>query len=339
MSDVERGPTRRSADGWQESASHHGAASRSSGVRDDTSESRRPRATTWAISRTACTRTMCAPASTAAVTAAAVAPIALGGGRRSRRAAASGTTCATARRATGRPSSRELVEPRQHLVAVRRRPWRTRCPGSTMMRSRGMPAPTANADALAQLVEHLVHDVVVGRLLRTCRCDRPRVCIRMIGAPRRATTLGQLRLVAQAADVVDDGGARARAPRRRPPPCRCRSEIGTATRPASPSMTGSTRRRSSASVDRRGAGPRDSPPTSRCRRRRPPSARRVDRRAAGRASAPPSENESGVTLRMPMTSVRSPSSSVRPPGSGRVNRRRGYTSGTSGRKFKGRRST
>ena len=214
----------------------------------------------------------------------------------------------------GPPELAELVEPRQHLVAVRRLPWRSRGPGSTRMRSFGDAGAGGERDALAQLVEHFVDDIVIGRLL--VHVARPPA--RVHQDDRRAVPrddCGQLRLVAQAADVVDDRRARRRAPRRRSPPCRCRPRSARArARPAPRSPAA------------RGAAPRPRSSGLRARPRRlaadveqvgallhHPHAG-LDRRAPGRAAAPPSEKESGVTLMMPMTSVRSPSASAAPAG-------------------------
>ena len=58
--------------------------------------------------------------------------------------------------------------------------------------------------------------------------DRPRVCISTIGAPCLATTAAKIGLVSQPADVVDQRGARRRAPRRRSRPCRYRRRSGPA---------------------------------------------------------------------------------------------------------------
>src|SRR5438270_2840494 len=101
--------------------------------------------------------------------------------------------------------------------------------------------------------------------------------------------------------------------------------MGTSTRLASASMTGITRRCSSAPSTVAAPGRVDSPPTSMMAA--PSSAIRTPAStAASRSkSTPPSEKESGVTLITPMMSVRSPSTSVRPRGSGIVNRRRGST--------------
>ena len=178
--------------------------------------------------------------------------------------------------------------------------------GRTQSWSRGTPAATAAPMPAGEEVAHLRDDVVVGRVLlhrlglalhvhqhepgaasfderrasrgrrrprRRSRCDAPAA----IAAPR------DLRLARVDADrdvghlgaaAARSPGARGRAPRRR----------GRAPRPAA-----STRR------PRRG-----------CPRRRPPSAARASPRRRRSRNRPPSLNESGVTLTMPMSRVRSP---------------------------------
>ena len=77
-------------------------------------------------------------------------------------------------------------------------------------------------------------------------------------------------------------------------------EIG-ASRSASASSTGTTRRSSSASETGRWPGRVDSPPTSTIAAPSAIIARARATAAAGSKWRPPSENESGVTLRMPMS--------------------------------------
>ena len=107
---------------------------------------------------------MCAPASTAAVTAAAVAQSRVGGGTVRRRAAGRETTCATGPTSDRPAELGELVEPREHLVAVRRL-LREAEAGIDEDALRGDARAGRKRHALAQLVEHLVDDVVIRRLL------------------------------------------------------------------------------------------------------------------------------------------------------------------------------
>src|SRR4030095_9396498 len=106
------------------------------------------------------------------------------------------------------------------------------------------------------------------------------------------------------------------------------TEMGMFTRGTSPSMTGRTRSRSAAARGGAAPGRRDSPPTS--SRSAPSAAIRTPASIAraGLKRTPPSENESGVTLMIPMTRVRAPRSKARPPGRAMVNRRLGCTEGT-----------
>ena len=89
-------------------------------------------------------------------------------------------------------------------------------------------------------------------------------------------------------------------------------ETGPAPRRLRPSTTGAVRRVSSSAATLAAPGRVDSPPTS--TQSAPSSNRRRPRATAASvpASCPPSEKESGVTLRMPMTSVRSPSTTGAP---------------------------
>src|ERR1700712_3706559 len=129
----------------------------------------------------------------------------------------------------------------------------------------------------------------------------PRLCMSTYGTPRAAMSgniagsappLTSLTSTAPASSAASATDARA---------------VSTLTRaPAatSPATTGSTRSRSSVSVTRTAPGRVDSPPTSSTSA---PSfsicspARTAD---SGDSNRPPSENESGVTLTMPITRVR-----------------------------------
>ena len=80
-------------------------------------------------------------------------------------------------------------------------------------------------------------------------------------------------------------------------------EIGTLTRPANCSITGITRRSSSASLTGKAPGRVDSPPTSMISAPCSTSCRACATAAGGSRNRPPSENESGVTFTMPITSA------------------------------------
>src|SRR5579885_60903 len=80
-------------------------------------------------------------------------------------------------------------------------------------------------------------------------------------------------------------------------------EIGTLTWEASSSITGRTRRSSSASGTGSAPGRVDSPPTSRISAPRAASSSAWRTAAAASRNFPPSEKESGVTLTIPMTNA------------------------------------
>ncbi len=146
---------------------------------------------------------MCAPASTAAATAAPVGH-STSAASDARLMAGRGTTCATARRPPAGPGPRT----RRSAPAPRScawRPWRSRCPDPPAPDRRAGRPPTAKDDALPQLVAHFVHDVVVVGLL--VHALGPAAHVHQDDRSHAARDdLGEPRLVAQAADVVDDGG-------------------------------------------------------------------------------------------------------------------------------------
>ena len=78
------------------------------------------------------------------------------------------------------------------------------------------------------------------------------------------------------------------------------TEIGTPTLPASASTTGSTRRSSSSRVTSSEPGRVDSPPMSTMAAPSRTSVRACASAASAAKNCPPSENESGVTLTIPM---------------------------------------
>ena len=123
---------------------------------------------------TACTRTMCAPPSTAAVTAAAVPQSRSTGGRSSERLAHE----RLARRPDQhRPAERRAQAPRaapaHHSCAPAR--LANPIPGSTTMRSSGTPAAVATAMLSRSSPATSVDDVVVVRRARTCPRTSARV--------------------------------------------------------------------------------------------------------------------------------------------------------------------
>ena len=235
---------------------------------------------------------MCAPASTAAVTAAAVA--------QSRRAA--GTLAAAAARArndlrdgpttSGRPELAELVEPRQHLVTVRRllresqtrdrrgcAPSRRRRPSRTTMLSRSSSS-TSSTTSWYEACSYMSR-------------DRPRVCIRMMAAPRRATTspsAGSYRRPLMSLTMRGAGGEsgvgsrrfvgvdwRSARSTRRPALRSPASRAGAPPRHRSATHQGASIRR------RRRAGRRPPPPSARRHRRRSPDRQGRRRQKTNRA--------------------------------------------------------
>src|ERR1051326_2270343 len=80
-------------------------------------------------------------------------------------------------------------------------------------------------------------------------------------------------------------------------------ETGTDPRLTSASITGITRRNSSCSLTGAASGRVDSPPTSIQSAPSPTNSKARSTAAVGSKNCPPSENESGVTLTMPMSRV------------------------------------
>ena len=149
---------------------------------------------------------------------------------------------------------------------------------------------------------------------------RPRVCISTSPAPARATTsprmgsypkpLMSFTIEAPAASASPATAA-----------LYVSMEMGAANRPLSRAMTGSTLASSSASATGSAPGLVDSPPMSMMSA--PSASIRSARSAARSGLVTPPAKESGVTLRMPITSVRGPSSRLSPCASGTVKRGRG----------------
>ena len=122
------------------------------------------------------------------------------------------------------------------------------------MRSSRTPASTAAASAILEEARHVVDDVVVARIV----LHRPRVVAEHVHQAQADAGVGHdpghVRVVAQRRDVVDERGARRRRAARATAALRVSIEIVTPSRDSS-STTPSTRRSSSAGVDRLGSGP------------------------------------------------------------------------------------
>ena len=216
--------------------------------------------TTSTMARTSCTRTMCAPSRTLAVTAAAVPQSRSSGGR-------SPSAALQERLARGagenRPTQRgDPIELRQHVEAVLGA-LREAEPGiedDGVARDAGAfsRASTASASSRATSDSDIgVHGplVHVARTTAVVHQDDRDACVRRPHAP-------SVRIEQQAADVVDDRRAARARLRARPLPCRCRSRSGRHVSAASRSITGSTRRISSAAGSGSAPGRVDSPPMS-----------------------------------------------------------------------------
>ncbi len=207
---------------------------------------------------------------------------------------------------------RQPFEAGERLPTCARRAWQSPSRGRRSSRSRGMPAGLARADCRRNSSTISPRHVVVDRLA-IHRRERPRLCISTMAAPAAATTCPSSLVVLQAADVVDDrrapGDGLARdgrlvgVDRHRHAGVRAsafddRQHATQAPRPAEPV---------------RRPGRVDSPPTSRMSAPSRDHRQAVRHRARRRRSArPPSAKESGVTLMIPMMSVRSPSWSDAP---------------------------
>ena len=196
-------------------------------------------------------------------------------------------------RAATRPSApASCRSPDPGRASAARSPRRARAPArSARCRNR---STSVDDPAVERRVEQL--------LLRR----RARVHQHQAGA-RLGAHVGELR-VAQPADVVDDrraGGDR-RAARRRA--CRCRPRRARRARPASRSISGTTRSTSSAGVDRGRFVTPDSPPMSiTSAPAREQRARELHALARALRVTPASENESGVALTIPISHGRPPS--------------------------------
>ena len=202
--------------------------------------------------------------------------------------------------------------------------WRTRSPDRATIRSRWTPA--AARDAMLRRAAPSPtssHDVGVVRL--GVHVARPSARVHQDERRRRvsATTPPSAGSYRRPLMSLTMRGARRR------PPLGDRGLVGVDRDRESRTRAASRleHRQHARAVPRRAdtaaaPGRVDSPPTS---MRSAPAAsiaqRRRRRRGAGVETRPPSANESGVTLRMPMTSVRSPSDNA-PSGSGTVKRTR-----------------
>ena len=206
-------------------------------------------------------------------------------------------------RSTGLPSSRN---------ARRRRMISRLCstvlpkpkPGSTMMRSREIPARTARATASSR--KSSTSATTSSYSGRSCMSRGvPFMCMRTTGQPCSATTRAMFSSNRSAEMSLMTWAPAAKA-RRATSARYVSTETGAATRPASSSTTGTTRAASSRGSTGSAPGLVDSPPTSMTSA---PSCASSPPRATAASlpkKRPPSEKESGVTLRMPIISVRRP---------------------------------
>src|SRR5882757_1137870 len=255
------------------------------------------------LGRTLCTRTPQAPPRAAIMVSAVVASSRSAAGRGVPSAAASSrprNDFLDDPTSTGKPSStRESrwASSAQSCSATFAKP----SPGSIAIRSAATPAArAASTRAHSSRRTSATTSSYAASLVMSLLC--PRQCIRIHGTPAAASTpamsgsasppLTSLITLAPAASAAAATAARLVS-----------TEHGTPAA-ASSVITGSTRRISSAASTRSAPGRVDSPPTS---TRSAPSAR-IARPCATAASSeayrPPSENESGVTLRTPMTTQR-----------------------------------
>src|SRR5690606_30444622 len=139
----------------------------------------------------------------------------------------------------------------------------------------------------------------------------PRQCMHTYATPVRATTSA----IAGSARPPETS-LTIRAPAstaRSATTARVVSTLTTAPSAASAEITGSTRASSASTGTRPAPGRVDSPPTSRTSAPSPRSSRPCATAASGSYHSPPSENESGVTLTTPMTSMRPTSASSSSP--------------------------
>ena len=172
--------------------------------------------------------------------------------RRRGRSSCPGTPCATCRSGWHIPG-RRTVRGSARVPGCARSSCRSRCPGRWRSGRGGCRRPRP-VDPAGEHVADLGDDVVVTRAACMVR-GSPCMCISTTPAPASATIPGQVGVALQAADVVDDRGPGRQAPRGRPRPWSCRPRSARATRPASASTTGMTRRSSSTTGHRLGPGP------------------------------------------------------------------------------------
>ena len=272
------------------------------------SESRRPCARRPPSRPRACTRTMCAPSSTAAVTAAAVphsrsSAVALADRRFQKRLArrADQQRADRAARSSGRPASSARLCSARLAKPI---------PGSTITRSRAMPAASARAQRArrSSAATSPTTSTVAARrdtsraTARGCASASPR-------RPRRATTGARPGSYLSALMSLTMA-----APRSRAASATLRL-VGVdrdrhAQAPGQALEDRLDARALLVGASGLGAGPRGfAADVDRCRRRPPPSRSAASTARDGSTNRPPSAKESGVTLRTPITEVRAPRSS------------------------------
>ena len=173
-------------------------------------------------------------------------------------------------------------------------------PGSTMIRSRAMPARERGATRSRQERRDLGDDVVVARRALHRRGLTPHVHQAAAGA-----ALGderrQARGGAERRDVVDEARAGVQRGARDLELGGVDRDRGAARRPRRGPRSPGRRARAPRPRDGSAPGRVDSPPTSMIAAPSAVSARPCSTAAAASGWSPPSEKESGVTLRMPMS--------------------------------------
>ena len=217
--------------------------------------------TTCTISRTACTRTMCAPSQHRRRHRRGRGPVALAR-RDIADGGAPGTTCARRRRAAADPSARQGRQPGQHIVAVAGRLANPR-PGSRIDALPRHPGGQRRVQACAQFLG----DLPGHRRRRSAACayivPRPPAHVHQHQrGPAPGHDLPERRIVPQAADVVDDRRALAEG-RPRHGRLVVSMDRGTRTRPARRAEDRAGSRRSPRRPARR--RPRDASTRRRCR--------------------------------------------------------------------------
>ena len=216
---------------------------------------------------------------------------------------------------SGEPGQRRLARPadeqrhaereqrllaREQLEVVRRRLAEADAGVDDDALARRCPRARGRGDALAQEGGDLGDDVVVDRPRPASIAASPRMCIRQTPHAGCAATSSSAPGARSARDVVDDVGAEVERDAHHLDLGRCRPRPGSRARPPprAPAGRGRARRRR---LTGSAPGRLDSPPMSRMSA---PSASSCSQRAIAAPSstpAPPSENESGVTLTMPIT--------------------------------------